>query len=78
MMFSFYVGSPDDHAKHPLDVGQGEVSKPTGLLVLLLQRLHEEVERVNGVPVLLLALGNGMCLTALHLKIATVWLDEFG
>ena len=39
------------------------MGKATGFLPLLLQRLQEEVEGHDRVPVPLLALRDGMCLT---------------
>ena len=39
--------SPYYHAEHPFDVRQAEIRESTGLLSLLLQRFHQELEGLD-------------------------------
>jgi hypothetical protein len=66
---------PDDHAEHPLDVGYGKVRETTRALSFCLQSPHQQIERVNGIPIPLLTLWDGVRLTTKHLEILAIGLD---
>jgi hypothetical protein len=66
---------PDDHAEHPLDVREAEVREPTGLLLLLPQRFHQELVGLDRVPVPLAPFRNRVGLPAQHLQVLAVGLD---
>ena len=66
---------PDYHAEHPLDVRQAEIRESAGLLSLLLQRFHQELEGLDGVPVPLSSFRDSVRFTTRHLQESAVRLD---